>query len=56
MYENDQYGVKVDLCRALDLYLGGKNKLILSSYGSSYCEMQWWFGGGKSKVEVMILK
>lgn len=40
----------------IDLYLGGKNDLILPSYGSSYSEMQWWFGGGKSRIRVMNLQ
>lgn len=39
----------------IDLYLGGKNKTILSSYGSSYCELQWWFGNCKSELFMMDL-
>jgi hypothetical protein len=39
----------------VDLYLAGKNKLILSSYGSSFCELQWWFGEGKPQVLMMDL-
>ena len=39
----------------IDLYLGGKNKTILSSYGSSFCELQWWFGGCQSDIIMMDL-
>jgi hypothetical protein len=39
----------------VDLYLSGKNKTLLSSYGSSFCELQWWFGGGKSETVMMDL-
>ena len=39
----------------IDLYLGGLNDLLISSMGSSYCEMQWWFGKCKSKIKVVNL-
>ena len=39
----------------IDLYLSGKNKTILLSYGSSFGELQWWFGGGVSKTIMMDL-
>ena len=39
----------------IDLYLGGLNDLLISSMGSSYCEMQWWLGGGHAKTKVINL-
>jgi hypothetical protein len=39
----------------IDLYLSGKNKKILLSYGSSFGELQWWFGGGVSQITMMNL-
>jgi hypothetical protein len=39
----------------IDLYLSGKNKTLLLSYGSSFGELQWWFGGGHSKIIMMDL-
>ena len=37
----------------IDLILGGQPKHILSTNGSGFCEMQWWFGGGNSTIEIM---
>ena len=37
----------------VDLLLGGKNKLIVNSKGSSYCDMQWWFGGAKADIKIL---
>ena len=37
----------------VDLFLGGQNKHMISSKGSSFCDMQWWFGGGKSTIKVI---
>jgi hypothetical protein len=39
----------------VDLYLFGKNKKLLLSYGSSFGELQWWFGGGTSETIMMDL-
>lgn len=39
----------------VDLYLSGKNDKLLLSYGSSFGELQWWFGGGKSQIRMMDL-
>ena len=38
---------------AIDLLLGGKNKLIVNSKGSSYCDMQWWFGGARAGIKIL---
>ena len=35
----------------IDLLLGGHNMEILATRGSSFCDMQWWFGGGKSIIK-----
>ena len=37
----------------VDLLLGGKNKLIVNSKHSSYCDMQWWFGGAKADIKIL---
>ena len=37
----------------VDLLLGGQNKHIISTNGSGFCDMQWWFGGGKSTIEII---
>ena len=34
----------------IDLLLGGLNNHIIGTKGSSYCDMQWWFGGAKASV------
>jgi hypothetical protein len=35
----------------IDLLLLSKTKHILGTYGSTFTEMAWWFGGCKAKVE-----
>ena len=35
----------------IDLLLGGKNHHIIGTAGSSFCDMQWWFGEGKSTIK-----
>jgi hypothetical protein len=37
----------------IDLLLGGQSKHMISTNGSGFSEMQWWFGGGKSTIEVV---
>lgn len=37
----------------IDLLLGGHNKNMISTNGSGFCDMQWWFGGGKSKIKTV---
>ena len=34
----------------IDLLLGGLNNHIIGTQGSSFCDMQWWFGGAKASV------
>ena len=38
----------------IDLLLGGLNNHIIGTKGSSYCDMQWWFGGAKASVNYII--
>lgn len=37
----------------VDLFLGGKNKRLIASGGSTFTELQWWFGGCKADVVVV---
>ena len=37
----------------IDLLLGGQNGYMIGTKGSSFCDMQWWFGCGKSKVKII---
>jgi hypothetical protein len=37
----------------IDLLLGGKSKLIVNTMNSSFCDMQWWFGGGNANIKIM---
>ena len=38
----------------IDLFLLSKTKHILGTYGSTFTEMAWWFGGCKAKVETFV--
>jgi hypothetical protein len=38
----------------IDLMLLSKTKHILGTYGSTYTETAWWFGGCKAKMEEMM--
>jgi len=37
----------------IDLLLLSKTRHILGTYGSTFTEMAWWFGGCEAKVEIM---
>lgn len=36
-----------------ELYLLGKTKMLLATYGSTFSEVAWWLGGGKQQVKVI---
>lgn len=36
-----------------ELFLLGKTKKLLATYGSTFSEVAWWLGGGKQDVEVI---
>lgn len=37
----------------IDLLLGGQSKRMILTNNSGFSEMQWWFGGAKSTIEVI---
>lgn len=48
---NKDYNSMIDA--TADMYLLGRTKEAIYSYGSTFPEVGWWLGGGKSKVRII---
>ena len=50
-YQGDRFSKKGVQDILIDLFLLSKNKRLITSKGSTYSQLAWWFGGCKAEIE-----